>query len=256
MLYLNPRPDADSIGVFYAASEYDPFLSSRERNTLFARLYRIARKLSVRRKAERVTRDLKTRARTLDVGCATGELMVELRQRGFDAMGVEPDPDAAEFARKHYGLSVRTGSIHDIPDDAGLFDLISFWHVLEHVHDLKGVLRRARELLTPSGKLAIAVPNPLSADARAYGTNWVAWDTPRHLYHFEPRVMLNLLSKSGFSPKRAGAVAFDAFYHCLLSEKKTTIGLLRGGARGFNSYLRGLTGAEGSSELYLAYKRQ
>jgi len=254
LLFLNPRPDADSIGVFYASGEYDPFVSNRERATTFTRLYRAARKLSVRRKASRVVRELKYGAKTLDVGCATGEFMVELRRRGFEPFGVEPDPDAAEFARQQ-GLKVWTGTIADVPNEAGPFELITFWHVLEHVHDLRNVLKRAHVLLSPSGQLAIAVPNPLSADATTYGPSWVAWDTPRHLYHFEPPVMLKLLEQSGFRAQRAGAVAFDAFYHSLLSEKKTVLGLLRGGTVGLTSYLRGLIGAEGSSELFLAHKR-
>ena len=170
-------------------------------------------------------------------------------------MGVEPDPGAAEFARTKHDLSVWTGTIQDVPLADRSCDLITFWHVLEHVHDLKGVLRRASDLLSPGGKLAIAVPNPLSSDARTYGGSWVAWDAPRHLYHFEPDVMLDVLLKLGFRPQRAGAVAFDAFYHSLLSERKTIFGFMRGGWRGFASYLRGLAGAEGSSELYLAYKR-
>jgi SAM-dependent methyltransferase len=254
LLYLNPRPDANSIGLFYASSEYDPFISSRGRATTFTRIYRSARKLSVRRKASRVIRGVNHGSKTLDVGCATGEFMIELRRRGFEPFGVEPDPGAAEFVRQQ-GLKVWTGTLADVPSDAGAFELITFWHVLEHVHDLRDVLNRAHELLSANGQLAIAVPNPLSVDASVYGPHWVAWDTPRHLYHFEPPVMLDLLEQSGFRARRAGAVAFDAFYHSLLSEKKTVHGLLRGGTVGLTSYVRGLIGAEGSSELYLAYKR-
>jgi SAM-dependent methyltransferase len=255
LLFVNPRPDADSLAEFYKADAYDPFVSSRETSSLFTRFYTFARGFSVRRKASRVTRGLPPGARTLDVGCATGEFMRELRTRGFQPFGVEPSALAADFARRTHGLTVWDGDVHAVPDSAAPFDLITLWHVLEHIHDLQGSLQRLRELLSENGTLAIAVPNPLSSDARAYGAQWVAWDTPRHLYHFEPPVMIDLLTRAGFKARRQGAVAFDAFYHCLLSERGTAAGYLRAGLRGSRSYILGLAGREGSSELYLATKR-
>jgi predicted SAM-dependent methyltransferase len=124
--------------------------------------------------------------------------------------------------------------------------LITFWHVLEHVHKLRETLEIARQLLSPRGKIAIAVPNPLSFDAKAYGDKWVAWDAPRHLYHFEPPVMLDLLIRAGFDPRSLGAVAFDAFYHSMMSEKRKSRGVMRGAYRGMLSYTSGLLGGPGS----------
>ncbi|MBU0509343.1 class I SAM-dependent methyltransferase [bacterium] len=255
LLYLNPRPDAASVSAFYGAEEYDPFLSSGSRVSAFTRLYRFVRRFTVRRKAWRVSNGLPRGARCLDVGCATGEFVAELRRRGFDACGVEPSPMAAEHARSTYGLTVWTGTVTDVPDSAGPFDLITLWHVLEHLHDLRGNLERMRSLLKEGGRLAIAVPNPSSSDARAYGAKWVAWDTPRHLYHFEPTVMTDLLIRAGFHARRHGAVAFDAFYHSLLSESGGAIRLLRAGMRGGWSFFCGSFGGAGSSELYIAEKR-
>ncbi len=255
LLYLNPRPDETSIAAYYASSDYDPFISSRERSGVFDTLYRSARQLSVKRKASRVVKGLPAGAKTLDVGCATGEFMLELCRRGLNPSGVEPDPGAARFAREQKGLQVWTGTIEEVPSSAGPFDLITFWHVLEHVHRLQRTLAIVYDLLSERGRLALAVPNPQSLDARLYDADWVAWDAPRHLYHFEPAVMLELLERAGFRAERAGAVAFDAFYHTLLSEPKSLPGCLRGGWRGAQSYLRGLFCADGSSELYFAHKR-
>ena len=254
LLFTNPRPDAASIGAFYAAGKYDPFVSGSRQLSLKTSLYRAVRFFTVRRKAARVMKGLRTGARVLDVGCATGELLIRLRRRGHEVFGVEPNAQAAEFARSTQGLTVWTGGIEAVPDKAGTFDLITLWHVLEHVHDLRGTLARLRDLLTAGGRLAIAVPNPLSGEARAYGAAWVAWDAPRHLYHFEPAVVLALLNRSGFRAEHRGAVAFDAFYHCLLSERANVAGYLRAAARGTVSWLRGVGGGEGSSELYWAIK--
>ena len=147
-----------------------------------------------------------------------------------------------------------TGGIRDVPVSAGPFELITLWHVLEHVPDLKDSVSRLREMLATSGRLAIAVPNPESRDARAYGASWIAWDAPRHLYDFEPAVLLDLLSGSGFRVERRRAVAFDAFYHCLLSARPTLSGRMGAVVKGARSFLSGVTGGEGSSELYFAYK--
>lgn len=255
LLYLNPRPDNASLGVFYSAEGYDPFVSSRDNANLLTGLYRFVRRFTIRRKAARVSGELKRNALCLDVGCATGEFLVELRRRGFQVRGVEPDPRSAEFSRMTHGLQVWTGTIHDVPDDAGPFDLITLWHVLEHVPDLPQNLLRLHGLLKTGGRLAIAVPNPCSGDARHYQANWVAWDTPRHLYHFEPPVMLKLLEQSGFEARRAGAVAFDAFYHSLLSESGGFVRFWGAGWQGLLSFVRGIYGGEGSSELYIAHKR-
>jgi len=255
LLYLNPRPDAASVSAFYNVEGYDPFVSSRDNSSPLTALYQTARRFTIRRKASRVSRGITRGARCLDVGCATGEFLVELRRRGFETFGVEPDEKAAEYARSQHGLQVWTGMIDDVPADSGPFDLITLWHVLEHVHDLKGNLRRLRELLKDGGRLALAVPNPLSWDAKVYGAKWVAWDTPRHLYHFEPPVMNRLLEQAGFAARRGGAVAFDAFYHCLLSESGNPLGFVRASWCGLRSFLDGALGGEGSSELYFAQKR-
>lgn len=256
LLFTNPRPDASSIGEFYAAEGYDPFISGSDRPSLKRTVYRSVRFFTMRHKAVRVSAGLLPGGRSLDVGCATGEMMLELRKRGFETFGVEPDPKAADYAKTRLGLTVWNGGVEAVPVDVKPFDLVTLWHVLEHVHDLPGTLARLHQLTVPGGRLAIAVPNPRSQDAKAYKAEWVAWDAPRHLYHFEPDVLLELLNRSGFRAERKGAVAFDAFYHCLLSDRKSATGLCRAVVRGKLSFLRGLIGGEGSSELYWAYREQ
>jgi 2-polyprenyl-3-methyl-5-hydroxy-6-metoxy-1,4-benzoquinol methylase len=256
LLFANPRPNAASIAAFYAAEGYDPFVSASDRASLMTLAYRFVRRFTVRRKVSRAIRGLHhPQGTALDVGCATGEILIELQRRGFQVRGVEPDPGAADYARQQLHVTVWTGAIDAVPKDAGPFDLITMWHVLEHVHDLPGTLQRVHELLGDQGRFVIAVPNPLSGDRRDYGTGWAGWDTPRHLYHFEPDVMLALLKRYGFQATRQGALAFDAFYHCLMSEPNKTAGLPRAAWRGSKSFLRGLGGGHGSSELYFATKR-
>lgn len=256
LIYLNPRPDEKSIGEFYDTPEYDPFGSAGGGpQSMSAKLYQKFRPLSIRRKAARVTAGLKPADKCLDVGCATGEFVVELKRRGYEADGCEPSEKAAQYARDKHGLRVWTGGIESVPTHGGPYKLITFWHVLEHVHKLRETLEIARQLLSPRGKIAVAVPNPLSFDAKAYGDQWVAWDSPRHLYHFEPPVMLDLLIRAGYDPRSLGAIAFDAFYHSILSEQRTVLNVLRGSCRGMLSYTSGVLGGPGSSELYIGVNR-
>jgi SAM-dependent methyltransferase len=253
LLYLNPRPAEADLGRFYESDAYDPFVSSRANFSPATALYRFVRFFTMRNKARRVCTGVKPGANVLDVGCATAELLIELRRRGYQCFGVEPDEGAATFARSK-GLNVWSGDIQAVPVESEPYSLIVFWHVVEHIYHLRAALVRARELLADDGKIVIAVPNPKSLDCGWYGNDWVAWDTPRHLYHFEPDVMLNVLAAAGFQAERVGPVAFDAFYHCLLSEPKTIPGLVRAGARGMVSFLSGALGGKGSSELYVAHK--
>jgi SAM-dependent methyltransferase len=155
LLFVNPRPDALSIAAFYNTEGYDPFVGGASGKSWTTSAYKLARKFTVPRKVARATKGLQDAHSALDVGCATGEFAAALRKRGWNVWGAEPDAAAAEQARSRFGLTVWTGNISAVPPHAGPFDLITMWHVLEHVHDLKGTVARVRELLSPAGRLRL-----------------------------------------------------------------------------------------------------
>ncbi|RZL16859.1 MAG: class I SAM-dependent methyltransferase [Pedobacter sp.] len=99
------------------------------------------------------------------------------------------------------------------------FDIITLWHVLEHIHDLNGVMTKLSTLLKPEGKLIIAVPNSDSFDAQMYKEYWAAYDVPRHLYHFNQATMKRLLKKHKFELIECAPMKFDSYYVSMLSEK-------------------------------------
>ena len=101
----------------------------------------------------------------------------------------------------------------------GSFDIITLWHVLEHIHDLNGRMEKIATLLKPSGTLIIAVPNSNSWDAFHYQDFWAAYDLPRHLYHFTPDTLKKLANKHGFNLKEILPLRVDAYYISLISEK-------------------------------------
>jgi SAM-dependent methyltransferase len=140
----------------------------------------------------------------LDVGANDGFFLHLARQSGWDVQGVEIAESAAAYAREVFDLDVFVGQLTEanFPDQA--FDVVTFWHVLEHVHDPLGHLQETYRILKPGGLLIVEVPNISSWQARLFGARWRALDTPRHLYHFSPDSLKAMLQKAGFMCFRVG----------------------------------------------------
>ena len=137
--------------------------------------------------------------RVLDVGAAGGSFLAAARERGFEPHGCEPSRWMCQFAREHYGLDLFPGTLFDMPLKPGTADLLTLWDVIEHTPDPQAVLRRAHELLTPSGVLAMSYPDYGSLAARLLGSRWPFLLTV-HLYYFTPATMSALLRRTGFEP--------------------------------------------------------
>ena len=189
LVYQNPRPSLAEMGKYYPVEQYHPFKALRNREAAKpAPLHaRRARALTVKLGAGQI----------LDVGCGSGLFLVVMRQLGWQCTGVEPNNEAAQFARERLQLQVHTGDISSI-EASEKFDLVTFWDVLEHTRSPRATLKRAYKLLKPSGTLAINVPNWDSLERRIFRENWIALDAPRHLYHFTPQTLPDMLSLCGF----------------------------------------------------------
>ncbi|HMW32796.1 MAG TPA: class I SAM-dependent methyltransferase [bacterium] len=219
-VYINPRPTEDTIGVYYSAEEYTPFVSSSDNRSLFAKVYHTVRRFSVRWKRKKVE-NKSNKGLVIDLGCGTAEFLNEMKQNGWQVAGIEPSPEASEFARSNYDIPVLTGTINreligQTPDNP---DVITMWHVLEHVHRLDETLDLIYKKLKPGGTLVIAVPNINSLDALFYGRDWVALDVPRHLYDFVLADLRSLLNKHQFRVYRTHGMPIDAVFNVLMSEK-------------------------------------
>ncbi len=208
-VYLNPRPTPANIGRFYPIADYDPHQT--EAKSLFDRIYRAVRNINLKRK-RRWIESFRPAGRLLDIGCGTGEFLLEMRQFGWEVVGTEPGEAARNFARR-MGLPV----FEDISRVEVQFDVITLWHVLEHVHDVPALFREIRGHLASDGLLLLALPNRESHDARAFASRWVAYDAPRHLYHFCPADVKKLAAQNGFRVLRLEALPFDPWYNALLS---------------------------------------
>jgi len=245
-------PDAKNIGRYYADEKYISHSDTQE--GMVNKVYHKVRKLTLKHKRKIIRRESGMKQGSmLDVGAGTGSFVSEMKHSGWDAFGIETDASARENAKKLHGVDLLPGdAIYTLNKT---FDVITLWHVLEHVHDLKGYGRAFKKLLNPGGLLLIAVPNYLSSDAKHYGPNWAAWDVPRHLYHFSPRAMETFLMNSGFKVYKQLPMWFDSFYVSMLSEQYATgkRNLVSACIQGMRSNLKAMGAPHRcSSVIYLA----
>lgn len=134
----------------------------------------------------------------LDAGAGRGRFVQAARRAGYDAFGIEPSRRGAEAART-LGAPVRRADIAGAEVDPGSLDGVTLWHVLEHLANPAGDLRRIHEWLRPGGILLCGVPNLASLQATLGGERWYHLDVPRHRTHFTVEGLRNLLEASGFT---------------------------------------------------------
>jgi SAM-dependent methyltransferase len=136
----------------------------------------------------------------LDVGCATGNFLGEMRAFGdWDLYGVELSGEAAAYARSRLGLTVAQGTLREASFGDDSFDVVTLWDVLEHVEEPLATLREVRRVLKPGGLLLFSTPNLRSFDRTLAGRYWAGYDVPRHLYLFPEPVLEGMLQASGFA---------------------------------------------------------
>jgi 2-polyprenyl-3-methyl-5-hydroxy-6-metoxy-1,4-benzoquinol methylase len=211
----------------------------------------------MRRKVALLNKKAPRKGKILDYGCGTGHFLAACRSNGWQVAGVEPNARAREEATRRVGQSIGADDLGGFSAES--FDAITLWHVLEHVHELTGTLKQLIGLLKPDGVLIIAVPNVESFDAQHYRQDWAAYDVPRHLYHFSPKTMTQLLKKHKLVVRETLPLPLDAYYVSMLSEKHRAerqgglLSVLKAGYKS-NQYAAEHEG-QYSSLIYVAAKR-
>ncbi len=249
-------PDPGSIDKYYQSEDYISHTDTRK--GFINSMYHRVRSHTLRSKRKTIVKLAgKDKGLLLDYGSGTGAFLNEMKTNGWEVTGLEPDPGAREKARELYGLEIKTPeNLFQLPE-AG-FDVITLWHVLEHVHQLQETVAALQRALRPGGIILIAVPNYKSKDADIYKQFWAAWDIPRHLYHFSPKSIEVLLTKHGFAMKDMLPMWFDSFYVSMLSEKykrgkdNIPMAVINGLRSNFNALFKK---GSCSSQIYVASKR-
>jgi 2-polyprenyl-3-methyl-5-hydroxy-6-metoxy-1,4-benzoquinol methylase len=197
LVYVSPRPDAAELYALYGESYFQNENSSTVGYTNYIRDEGNIRQTFARR-LSRLERFIKP-GRLLDVGCATGFFLDEAQSRGWDVHGLDVSWFAVDYARDHFGIDARHGSLTELDYPPESFDLVTLWDVIEHVPDPKAYVQRAAELLKPGGMIALATPDVESIPARITGKKWVGYKlSEEHIYYFAPRTLNRLLNEMGF----------------------------------------------------------
>lgn len=166
------------------------------RHPLFQRyLARVAhRRIGLIEQATRIRR-----GSLLDVGCGTGEVLMVARERGWRTQGAEPERTAAEMARKR-GLEVEIAVLEESGLPERSFDVVSAFHVLEHMPDSRAFLAIMARWARPGGFVAVEVPNFASVQRRRLRERWDGLRPREHLAHFTPQTLPRTFRAAGVEP--------------------------------------------------------
>jgi ubiquinone/menaquinone biosynthesis C-methylase UbiE len=216
LLITFPKPKPETLAAYYKSDNYISHTDSR--NTLFDKLYQFVKSFTIQSKIKLVEGFLQANGSVLDIGCGTGEFLLATQKKGWESTGVEISTVAKQLSENKL-IKVYDDSLH-LADNS--FDVITMWHVLEHVYDVDAQISELKRLLKQDGTLIIAVPNHKSFDAKHYGRHWAGYDVPRHLLHFSKNSIKILFEKHGCRLVQTLPMWFDAFYVSLLSEKYKT----------------------------------
>lgn len=249
LLYTMPRPDKDKIGAYYKSEAY--YSHQENKKGFIPKVYERVKSINLKHKYRLATNGMQP-GKLLDIGCGVGDFLHTAEMHGWECIGVEPSEDAKAIAQKRMkGKIIVSEELEGFPD--GAFDVITMWHVLEHVDDLKWQVPQLQRLVKPSGRVVIAVPNYKSYDGQFYKEHWAAYDVPRHLNHFNRITLSKTFKTSGLELVMMDKLKWDAYYISYLSEqyRHHSLPLVRGLYRGFISNCKARRSGEWSSLVYV-----
>ena len=197
MLITFPQPSLDNLGKYYESEDYISHTDNQR--SLFEKLYHFIKNIALKNKLHLINSLQPNKGRILDIGAGTGDFLSVAKKDGWQTIGVEPSTKAKSIAiNKGVSFVELTTELEN-----NSFDVISMWHVLEHVPHLDKQIKELKRLLKPTGTLIIAVPNFKSFDAKYYGKFWAAFDVPIHFWHFSKTAIKLLFEKEKMKLEKA-----------------------------------------------------
>lgn len=192
VVYLNPKPDKREVKRFYPDGYYDE--GGRTIKRLLERglvkLGNLNRRLIICR--------YKKSGKILDLGCGTGEFLQGFDPKRWERCGVEPNPLGYKIAVKKRGIKLYSKELVECHFSNDYFDVMTAWHVLEHLSNPRGALKESHRILKKNGILVLETPNTESLAFRIFEKNWFHLDIPRHLSFYSPRTIKKILNEAGF----------------------------------------------------------
>ncbi|MDA8956982.1 class I SAM-dependent methyltransferase [bacterium] len=256
MLVTQPVPK--NLSNYYQSEDYISHTDSKK--TLFDKIYQAVKNITLRRKLRLINESLRIQnsdtrpeKNLLDVGAGTGDFLKICKNNSWNTFGIEPD-EGARASAKNKGIVLQE-DLSNFKNQT--FEIITLWHVLEHVENLSEYISNLKKLLSNHGRLIIATPNFKSDDANYYKEFWAAFDVPRHLWHFSQDSIRQLFLSENMVIEKTIPMKFDSYYVSLLSEKykKGRMNIVNALYRGFVSNCKAMTSSEYSSLIYVIKKR-
>ena len=255
MLETFPMPSLSKLPEYYKSEDYISHTDTKR--NLFEKAYHVVRSISLKRKLKLINSFASEEKKLLDIGCGTGDFLQFVKQHDWKVSGVEPNEDARKIANsKTNNVVFDIDKLSQFKPES--FDVITLWHVLEHLPNLELQISTFKKLLKPNGTLIIAVPNYRSYDAQYYKNFWAAYDVPRHLWHFSKTSISKLVGREMMEVVKIFPMPFDAYYVSLLSEKYKTgkMNYIKAFFIGFKSNRKARRGGEYSSLIYAIKNRK
>ena len=256
MYRTTPQPSEADLNKYYDSDSYISHTDSKA--SFIDKLYQTVKNFTIKKKI-RLIESFEIQNKTiLDIGCGTGDFVMACKRNSWTVSGIEPNDKARKLAELKLKEEANGGkaifrSIEELVKINKKYDVITMWHVLEHIPNLEQYINLIKNLLNPGGTLVIAVPNFMSFDANHYKTYWAGFDVPRHLWHFSKESIKLLFESEKYKLSKVIPMKFDSFYVSLLSEKYKTgkSNLFKAFLIGALSNLKAASSKQYSSLIYI-----
>lgn len=194
LVYLDPMPSSTDVQAYYNEKYFETSTIGKSANDI----YRL-------QLAKAILKIKPPKGKALDVGCGDGSLLLMMKRLGWTVFGIDVSESAVKLAQSKLGTkNVFNCSLIQCTFPSSFFDVISFRHVLEHLHKPLDELIEVKRILKKDGIISITAPNIDSIYFRIFKKNWYHLDIPKHLYQFSSKTLEKLLEKAGFKVIKRG----------------------------------------------------
>lgn len=253
--FTGNAPTEQEVGPYYNSEEYVEH-SDTKKGIIYS-VYHKAREIMLGYKLRKIQK-LGVGKKLLDVGSGSGYFLNHMKQNGYDTTGVEISEKARELCKSKFDIDAHLPAVFLSKKLDSDYDLVTLWHVFEHVYTYHEYFELFHSSLKADGRLILALPNSDSIDAKLYGEYWAAYDTPRHLWHFTPKTIEQFAAKRGFILEKKYRLPLDPFFNSMVSAsyKNTFTFLPITVLKGLWAYLVSLSSIDKSSSLIYVFKKQ